>query len=126
MDPSDAISLTQQAITTALLLGAPLLLVGMAVGLLIGLAQALTQLQDRALLSIAVSLLITPLHWGLVIEQPNNLVDLGLLVAREAVLGLALGGAVMILLSGMQMAGQVISQMSGMSLADVVNPTFDT
>ena len=41
-------------------------------------------------------------------------------------LGLALGGAVMILLSGMQMAGQVISQMSGMSLADVVNPTFDT
>jgi flagellar biosynthetic protein FliQ len=47
MDPSDAISLTQQAITTALLLGAPLLLVGMAVGLLIGLAQALTQVQDQ-------------------------------------------------------------------------------
>jgi flagellar biosynthesis protein FliQ len=47
MDPSDAISLTQQAITTSLLLGAPLLLVGMAVGLLIGLAQALTQVQDQ-------------------------------------------------------------------------------
>lgn len=83
-------------------------------------------LQVRALLSIAVSLLITPLHWGLAIPQPGNLVDLGLLVGREAVLGLALGGAVMILLSGMQLAGQVISQMSGMSLADVVNPTFDT
>ena len=41
-------------------------------------------------------------------------------------LGLALGLAVMILLSGMQLAGQVISQMSGMSLADVANPTFDT
>ena len=47
MDPSDAITLTQQAITTSLLLGAPLLLVGMAVGLLIGLAQALTQVQDQ-------------------------------------------------------------------------------
>ena len=47
MDPSDAISLTQQAITTSLLLGAPLLLIGMAVGLLIGLAQALTQVQDQ-------------------------------------------------------------------------------
>ncbi len=47
MDPSDAISLTQQAITTALLLCAPLLLVGMAVGLLVGLAQALTQVQDQ-------------------------------------------------------------------------------
>src|SRR5207248_221708 len=82
-------------------------------------------LQVRGLLAVAISLLITPLHWGLSIPQPNNLVDMGLLVAREAVLGLALGGAVMILLSGMQMAGQVISQMSGMSLADVVNPTFD-
>ena len=39
MDPQDAISLTQQAITTSLLLGAPLLL--------IGLAQALTQVQDQ-------------------------------------------------------------------------------
>lgn len=47
MDPSDAITLTQQAITTSLLLGAPLLLIGMAVGLLIGLAQALTQVQDQ-------------------------------------------------------------------------------
>lgn len=47
MDPSDAISLTQQAITTALLLCAPLLLVGMLVGLLVGLAQALTQIQDQ-------------------------------------------------------------------------------
>jgi flagellar biosynthesis protein FliR len=83
-------------------------------------------LQVRALVAVAISLLITPLHWGLAVPQPHNLVDLGVLVAREAVLGLALGGAVMILLSGMQMAGQVISQMSGMSLADVVNPTFDT
>ena len=47
MDPSDAITLTQQAITTSLLLGAPLLLIGMAVGLLIGLTQALTQVQDQ-------------------------------------------------------------------------------
>ncbi len=47
MSPDDAISLTQQAILTALLIGAPLLLVGMAVGLLIGLAQALTQVQDQ-------------------------------------------------------------------------------
>lgn len=47
MDPQDAISLTQQAILTTLILGAPLLLVGMTTGLLIGLAQALTQVQDQ-------------------------------------------------------------------------------
>jgi flagellar biosynthesis protein FliR len=42
------------------------------------------------------------------------------------VLGIALGLAVLILLSGMQLAGQIISQTSGMTLADVANPTFDT
>ena len=47
MDPQDALTLTQQAIMTALLVGAPLLVVGMAVGLLIGLVQALTQIQDQ-------------------------------------------------------------------------------
>ena len=47
MNPQDAITLTQEAMLTALILSAPLLLVGMAVGLLIGLAQALTQVQDQ-------------------------------------------------------------------------------
>jgi flagellar biosynthetic protein FliR len=54
------------------------------------------------------------------------LLILGTLLAREAILGLALGLAVLILLSGMQLAGQIISQTSGMTLADVANPTFDT
>ena len=47
MDPQTAVDLTQQAMLTALIVSAPLLLVGMAVGLLIGLAQALTQVQDQ-------------------------------------------------------------------------------
>lgn len=80
----------------------------------------------RAFLAVAISLVITPLYWGLPIPPPENLLDLTVLLAREAVLGLALGLAVMILLSGMQLAGQLISQTSGMSLADVANPTFDT
>jgi flagellar biosynthetic protein FliQ len=64
MDPQDALSLTQQAILTALLVGAPLLLVGMLVGLLIGLAQALTQIQDQTvafvpkLVAMMVALLV--------------------------------------------------------------------
>ena len=82
--------------------------------------------QVRALLAVAMAALITPLHWGTPIPAPMNLVDLAVLLGREAVLGLALGVTITILLSGMQLAGQVISQMSGLSLADVVNPTFDT
>src|SRR5262249_53329826 len=55
-----------------------------------------------------------------------NLLVLCTLLVRESVLGLALGLAVLILLSGVQLAGQIISQCSGLTLADVVNPTFET
>ena len=47
MDSSQAIDLGQEAIRTALLIGAPILLVGVTVGLAIGLLQALTQIQDQ-------------------------------------------------------------------------------
>ena len=83
-------------------------------------------MQVRGLLAVAIALLIAPLHWGMPIPRPDNLLALAILIGREAILGLALGSAVMILLSGMQLAGQVISQMSGLSLADVFNPTFET
>jgi len=82
--------------------------------------------QIRALLAVGISLMLTPLYFGRPVPLPQNLLMLGVLLAREAIVGLALGLAVMILLSGMQLAGQVISQISGLSLADVVNPTFDT
>ena len=82
--------------------------------------------QIRALLAVSIAMLIAPLHWGMQLPDINNLAALGMLMAREALLGLGLGTSVMILLSGMQLAGQVTSQMSGLSLADVANPTFDT
>ena len=82
--------------------------------------------QVRALLAVGISLILTPLFWGVPIPPPENLLILGALIAREAVLGVALGLAVLILLSGMQLAGQIISQTSGMTLADVANPTFET
>lgn len=49
MQAENAIDLGRQAIMTALLLGAPLLVVGMIVGLIIGLLQALTQVQDQTI-----------------------------------------------------------------------------
>ncbi len=49
MDPELAIELGRQAIWTALLVGAPVLLAGMAVGLVIGLLQALTQIQEQSI-----------------------------------------------------------------------------
>jgi flagellar biosynthetic protein FliR len=90
------------------------------------LGTATVPMQIRALLAVGISLMIAPLYWGLPIPPPEHLPALALLLAREALLGLALGLAVLILLSGMQLAGQIVSQMSGLSLADVANPTFET
>ncbi len=47
MTPSDAIELGREALLTTLMIGAPVLVSGMTVGLLIGLFQALTQIQEQ-------------------------------------------------------------------------------
>ena len=88
MDAHDAVSLTQQAMLTALIIGAPILLVGMAVGLLIGLAQALTQVQDQTVSFVPkivamVAVLILSLPWlvqkmveyseGLIVNIPKTI-----------------------------------------------------
>lgn len=49
MNPQDAVELVRHALFTAMLIGAPLLVVGMIVGLIISLLQALTQIQDQTL-----------------------------------------------------------------------------
>jgi len=49
MNPEDAIDLGREAILICLLIGAPVLAVGVIVGLLIGLFQALTQIQDQTI-----------------------------------------------------------------------------
>ncbi len=47
MNSDAAVDLCREALVSAILVGSPVLLVGMVVGLLIGLLQALTQVQDQ-------------------------------------------------------------------------------
>jgi flagellar biosynthetic protein FliQ len=47
MTPQDAVDLAREAIWISLLIGAPVLLAGTLVGLVIGLFQALTQIQEQ-------------------------------------------------------------------------------
>jgi flagellar biosynthetic protein FliQ len=49
MEPHDAIDLGREAILMTLKISAPVLIVGMVVGLLIGLGQALTQIQEQTI-----------------------------------------------------------------------------
>ncbi len=52
MDPSAVTDLCRDALMTALVIVAPVLLVGIAAGLLIGFLQALTQIQDQTVSTI--------------------------------------------------------------------------
>ncbi|MHB0955761.1 MAG: flagellar biosynthesis protein FliQ [Pirellulaceae bacterium] len=47
MDVQSAVDLGRDALSTAMIVSAPLMIVGVVVGLLIGLVQALTQIQDQ-------------------------------------------------------------------------------
>jgi flagellar biosynthetic protein FliQ len=49
MDPQNAVDLGREAMMTALIIGAPILAVGVAVALVVGLLQALTQVQDQTI-----------------------------------------------------------------------------
>jgi flagellar biosynthetic protein FliQ len=49
MDTQTAVDLSRDALSTALLVGAPVLLAGVVVGLVISLFQALTQIQDQTI-----------------------------------------------------------------------------
>jgi len=49
MPAQEAIDLGREAIITALLVGSPVLVMGIVVGLVIGLFQALTQIQDQTI-----------------------------------------------------------------------------
>lgn len=61
MNPQDAIDLGREALWTTLMIGGPVLLVGMIVGLLIGLFQALTQIQEQTVAFVPkiVAMLLT-------------------------------------------------------------------
>ncbi len=80
MTPQDAIDLVRNAIIMALVMGGPLLLVGMVVGLIISLIQALTQIQDQTvstvpkLIAMVIAMIIClPWMTDRMIEYSKNL-----------------------------------------------------
>jgi flagellar biosynthesis protein FliQ len=82
MQPQDVVDLGRQAITTALLIGSPVLLAGMFVGLLIGLLQALTQIQEQTIAFVPkivamVLVLSLTLPWllSVMLQYSTNLIE---------------------------------------------------
>lgn len=79
----------------------------------------------RALMALAISVLIVPVQAVSRVPLPTSIVDLALMLAAETMIGLTLGLGIMILFSAFQLTGQMIGQLSGMSLGDVYNPSFN-
>lgn len=78
----------------------------------------------KALLAVALALIVTPLQSVVTYTSPWNLISFTHLLINEVLVGIFLGLGMQILLSGVQVAGQLISQLSGMSLAEISSPTF--
>lgn len=81
--------------------------------------------QVRALMAVAMSLLVTPVFLSTSLPPVGDTVEYARLIANEVLVGLLLGLGINILFSGVQVAGQIVSQLSGLSLADVFSPGFD-
>ena len=79
----------------------------------------------RALLAVAMSLLVTPVYLSTSVPPVEHVVEYGRLLVNEALIGVLLGLGMNILFAGVQVAGQIASQMSGLSLADVFSPGFE-
>jgi flagellar biosynthetic protein FliR len=75
---------------------------------------------------VAVALMIAPVYWNTLIPPTNHTLSLLITLAREAVLGLLLGLALLIVVAGLHIAGRLIGQMSGIALAEVIDPDLGT
>lgn len=52
MDPQDSIDLTREALTMVAIIGGPILAAGLAIGLIVGIFQAMTQIQDQTVSAV--------------------------------------------------------------------------
>ncbi len=81
--------------------------------------------QVRVLLALALAVLIAPTQWHRPLAEPGTTLMYLVLVGSELLVGMCLGLAIAILLTGLHLAGEMIGYTSGMMLADIYDPNFD-
>ena len=81
-------------------------------------------MEFQALFLAALALVITPTQWHAAIDFPANVIDLGMMLVAELLVGLALGLGVAIFFLSFQLAGRLIGQVSGLALADFADPDY--
>jgi len=79
-------------------------------------------MQVRALLAMAVALVIMPTQMHVDFPHPSTTLNYLIFVGGEVLIGLCLGVGVSVLFSGVQLGGQMMGRMGGLMLADVFDP----
>lgn len=81
----------------------------------------------RAFLAFLLTVLLLPSVAGIgeaeSLPAINNLIDLTIAIAREALIGLLIGATVQLIITGLQLGGEAITSTGGMQLGDAVDPT---
>src|SRR5271166_106640 len=80
----------------------------------------------RALISLALAVLIMPSQWFVTLPYPNSLLVYVAILAGELMIGMVLGLGITILLGGIQMAGDLMSRVGGLTLSDIFDPMTST
>lgn len=81
----------------------------------------------RAFLALLLTILLLPpvAHSTDVASLPqiDNLIELTIAVAREALIGLLIGATVQLIITGLQLGGEAITSTGGMQLGAAIDPT---
>ncbi len=80
----------------------------------------------RAFLAFLMTVLLVPSVAEITevesLPQIDNLVDLAIAVAREAMMGLFIGATIQLIITGLQLGGEAITSTGGMQLGDAIDP----
>lgn len=81
----------------------------------------------RAMLAILLTILLLPSVANATATETlpkiDNLIDLTIAIAREAMIGMLIGATIQLIITGIQLGGEAITSTGGMQLGDAVDPT---
>ncbi|HSZ74397.1 MAG TPA: flagellar biosynthetic protein FliR [Rhizomicrobium sp.] len=98
--------------------------VGAMVMLLPGVGETTVPPRVRLTLALAIAFALTPALAGYYPNTiPNDFLGLGVLLTRETICGIAIGGAARIVMAALQVGGNLIATQTGLAYAQTIDPT---
>lgn len=76
-------------------------------------------------MAIGIAAMVSPLAYGSATPMPSDLINVGIALTAEVILGLMLGSIIMLAVLSLQLAGQAVGHLAGLDLATAVDPASD-